>query len=198
MSLEFLAKKLNRLKNMFLSGLVVTFPIATTILVVSWVFNFFDSILKKPISIIFKNPVPGVGILCTILLILCVGAITTNVIGKSIANYVEKLFLKTPIIKTIYSPIKEILKNIANKSSQSFKKVVMVDFPMEGKKSIGFVTNENLIANGKRMHSVFVPTTPNPTSGFMILVEANDYEVLNMSMDDALKLIVSIGTVSNE
>lgn len=189
-------KILNSFKNVFLTGLFVALPIAVTIFVIIWFFKLVDSLLGDLLANVFNVYIPGLGILTTIALIFAIGLLTSNVIGKKLTHYVEGLLLKIPIIKTIYSPAKDIMKNFSGKSSSSFRKVVLVEFPSEGMNSIGFVTKEYMQVKGKTMHAVFIPTTPNPTNGFLIYVEPHKYQDLYIPVDDALKTIISLGSIS--
>lgn len=110
---------------------------------------------------------------------------------------VERTFLKVPIIKSIYSPLKDITDNFSKKGSFNFKKVVFVNFPNDKlSSSLGFITKETIFINNQEKSAIFIPTTPNPTNGFLIYLNKEDYTELNISVEEALKVIVSLGSLS--
>ena len=184
------------LRTFFIAGLIVLLPIILTFWILGRVFVFLDSILGKPITSLLGFQIPGLGLILVIVLIFIVGMVTSNVVGKKIAEIVEKVFEQIPILKTIYLPIRDILKNFSNTKSNNFKKVVLVEYPKEGIFSMGFITNESIEVGGTNKTVVFIPTTPNPTSGFLIYLRKGDYKELDIPVDVALKSIVSLGSVS--
>lgn len=184
------------LRNRFITGIFVILPIGITIWILVKTFNFIDSILGRTITNITGIKIPGLGFLITIGAILGIGVISNNVIGKKIAKWIEDMLVKVPIIKMIYNPIKDIMKNFSSNNSNNFKRAVMVSFPSEKSKSIGFITKENIKVEEKFKTAVFVPTTPNPTSGFLVYLDKEDYKELDMTVESALKTIISLGSVS--
>jgi len=187
---------LKHLRKIFIAGLIVLLPIILTLWILGRVFLFLDSILGRPITNLLGFEIPGLGLILVIILIFIVGIVTSNVVGKKIAEIVERIFEQIPILKTIYFPIRDILKNFSNKQSNNFKKVVLVEYPKEGIFSMGFITNERIEVGGKDKTVVFIPTTPNPTSGFLIYLKKGDYKELDIPVDVALKSIISLGSVS--
>ncbi len=119
---------------------------------------------------------------------------TSNFVGRKITGWFEKIIGKIPLIKTVYNPIRKIISGLSGEKTESFQKVVMVEFPQKGRKSIGFITNSNFTLKGEEKISVFVPTTPNPTNGFLIIVDRKDVEILDMTVNEGLNTVVSIGS----
>lgn len=184
------------LKNRFLKGLFIILPIGVTVWVAYKAFTFSDAIIGRVLYPLIDKNIPGLGLLITLLVVYLVGTFASNLVGKKMTESVEFLFEHTPIIKTIYLPLKDFTKNFTNKESSNFKKVAMLVYPVEGSYSIGFITKENIQMNGKTCAMIFVPTTPNPTNGLLMLVEEGKYEELDMPVDDALKSIISLGSIT--
>jgi len=187
---------MKHIRRNFLTGLLVSLPIVLTLWILTSIFNALDSILGDTITMILGYRIPGLGLMLVVAFIFIVGTVASNVLGKRITKFVERKFQQIPIIKTIYSPLRDILKNITNRKSNDFKKAVFVNFPLEGSLSIGFITKENVMVNQEMRTVIFVPTTPNPTSGFLIYLKKGDYQELDVPIDVALKTIISLGSVS--
>lgn len=186
---------MKNIKNLFLSGLAATVPLAITYYIIKTIFVFVDSFSKKIIIAMFGKSFPGLGFLLTIGIIMFIGFITSNVIGKRVFDYMEGGINKVPIINSIYASIKELSKAFSSSSNNKFSNVVMVDFPDKGIKSIGFVTNKKLLINNEEKISVFIPTTPNPTNGFLIFVDREFVEVIDITVDEAIKMVISMSTL---
>lgn len=184
-----------KIERWFLSGIAVVLPVAVTAFVLVWLFNLLDGILNNFIKEIFSINIPGLGLLALIIIIFLIGMFTSNFIGKKITGWFEKIIGKIPLIKTIYNPIRKILSGLSSEKAESFQKVVLVEFPQKGHKSIGFITNSNFSVDERDNISVFIPTTPNPTNGFLIIVDRKDVEVLDMTVNEGLNAVVSIGSV---
>lgn len=185
---------MKKIEKWFLSGLAVVLPVAVTGFVLVWLFNLLDGILKNLIKKIFGWTIPGLGLLVLLALIFIIGVFTSNFVGKKIAGWFEKIMGKIPLIKTIYNPIRKIISGLSSEKADSFQKVVSIDFPKKGIKSIGFITNSSFSIKGEDKISVFIPTTPNPTNGFLVLVDRNDVEVLDITVNEGLNMVVSIGS----
>jgi len=188
------------IKSIFLTGLALLAPVAITIWILSTILNLLDSVLGRFIYPLIGRQVWGLGILLTISVIFFIGYLARNIVGNSIINYLEDLFKRLPLVKNIYSSTKQVIDAFfLGGGMESFKKVVMIEYPRKGVYTLGFMTRENIsgIVNvGKDLSSVFVPTTPNPTSGFFLMVPREDITVLNISVEDGIKLIVSAGMIS--
>lgn len=183
-----------KIERWFLSGIAVVLPVAVTIFVLVWLFNLLDGIFRNIISKLFKIDIPGLGLLVLITLIFLIGMFTSNFVGKKITGWFEKLISKIPLIKTVYNPVRKIISGLSSEKTDSFQKVVLIEFPQKGCKSIGFITNSEFSVDERDNISVFVPTTPNPTNGFLIIVDRKDVEVLDMSVNEGLNAVVSLGS----
>jgi len=183
-----------KIKKWFLSGIAVVLPVAVTIFVLIWLFNLLDGVFRALIKRIFDIDILGLGLLVLILLIFLIGMFASNFVGKKITIWFEKIIGRIPLIKTVYTPVRKIISGLSSEKTESFQKVVLVEFPQKGCKSIGFITNSSFSVDEKDNISVFIPTTPNPTNGFLIIVDRNDVEVLDMTVNEGLNAVVSLGS----
>ena len=198
---------LAKFRRFFLTGLLVTAPIIITIYVTWLVITFIDvkvaSLLPEYLDFRKALPfqIPGLGLLIVIFVITLIGAITPGLIGRNLLKLGEMILFKTPVIRTIYSSIKQIMETVMSTNSKSFKEVVLVEYPRKDIWVIAFVTSsvkgeiDNKIKKSNLV-SIFVPTTPNPTSGFLLFVAKKDLIYLNMPVEQAVKLVISGGIVS--
>jgi uncharacterized membrane protein len=193
--------KPNKIKRYFITGLIVVVPIFLTIYVLVIVFYFFDGILGRILNVYFKKTfgfyIHGLGFLISLLVILLVGFLATRYVGKRFFKYLEKLFSTLPLTKNIYPTFKQIILFILQQEKFGFKKVVLVQYPSKGIWSIGFLTNENFpelnqITN-KEMAAVFVPNTPGPLAGYVIFVPKEELKFPDISIGEALRIIISGG-----
>ena len=182
------------IRKWFLSGIAILLPAGLTAFVLVWLFNLLDGILRSLITSIFGKDIPGLGLLFLLLIIFIVGMLTSNFVGSKIAGWFEKLVGKIPLIKTVYNPVRKITSGLSSDKNESFKKVVLIEFPKEGIKSIGFITNSDFSIKGSDKISVFIPTTPNPTNGFLVLADAKDVEILDVTVNEGLNMVVSMGS----
>ena len=165
--------------------------------------RFIDNIWGKLINIYLKQhlgfAVPGIGIILGIITVFMIGFIATNYLGKRIFRALENWFLKFPFIRQIYPAAKQIVDSFLSRESPSFKKVVLIEYPSKGLWSIGFITNDSFKdaceKAGSDLVHVFVATTPSPLTGFLVLVPRQDIRVLDISIEEGIKLIVSGGIV---
>lgn len=188
---------INKLKTKFLTGLLVIVPIGVTVWILIWIFGVIDGILEPIIIIIFGQVIPGIGFIITILLIYLVGVIASDVGGKALIRNVEATLVKVPGIRQLYTSIKQILESFsAPGKGGGLLQVVLIEFPRKGMKTIGFITNESLDVSGKKLINIFIPTSPNPTSGFLQIVRENEIIRTNIPVDEAMKMVISAGKVS--
>ncbi|MGH4036392.1 MAG: DUF502 domain-containing protein [Sphaerochaeta sp.] len=180
----------------FISGLLIILPIGITVWIIQKIVIFGDSFLGDYIREISGLKIPGIGFIGAILFIFLVGLIIHGILGKKVKSLVDLLFRKVPIVKSIYTPIKEIIDNFVTPNNDNFKKVVLVNYPNEHTKSIGFVTKSNISDDEDEMTAVFIPTTPNPTNGFLVYFKARDITEIDMPVDRALKVVISLGSGS--
>ncbi|MDP2730225.1 MAG: DUF502 domain-containing protein [Dehalococcoidales bacterium] len=187
-----------QLRNKFLVGIIVVVPLSATIWILTWIFNSIDSILQPIIRVVWNQPVPGVGFGIAILLILLAGIIASNVIGKKFITLGEGLLDKLPLVKQLYRGIKQILVSFTAPYGTGFMQVVFIEFPRKGMQCLGFITNQFYTKSGERLFTVFIPTSPNPTSGFLEIVREEEIVRTSIPVEDALGVIVSAGRVSLE
>jgi uncharacterized membrane protein len=184
-------------KNYFLSGILVVVPIVITILVLRAIFNFLDELLLPYLMPQLGYWIPGIGILIIVLGIYLIGVLVTNFVGRKFIYIGEKIVLNIPIAKSIYSSVKQIMETFSFKGDQSVKKVVMVEYPRNNIWSIGLVNGEIIHPqNGEKLYNILVVAAINPASGFFILVPQNEVVHLNISVEEAMKWIVSGGIVT--
>jgi uncharacterized membrane protein len=189
---------MKRLGNWFISGIAVMLPIGVTVYAIVWLFNLLDNVLKEWIVDIFGKTIPGLGIVIMIAVVLIVGVLASNVFGRRLVEFFNKRISKIPVIKLIYNPVNKIVSDFSSKNSDSFQKVVLVDFPMRDAKSIGFVTNSHMNIDDKDLVSVFVPTVPNPTNGHMIIVEKHEVQVIDVSIAEGINMVITMGSVMDK
>ena len=194
-----------RLRSYFFTGILITAPVVITFWIVVSLVNIFDNIVTPLIPIKY-NPnsylpreIPGMGLIVLISFLIFIGFITANFFGRWLIKKTEIIFQNTPFIKFFYKTIKQILETVLSKKSSAFRKAVLLEYPRKGIWVIGFTTGE---VKGdinqkikKKMINVFVPTTPNPTSGFLLFVPENELKYLNVSVDEAIKTVVSAGII---
>jgi uncharacterized membrane protein len=185
------------IRNTFVAGLLVTVPLGATILILVWLFNSIDHILKPILNAIWDRDLPGVGFGVTIILIFLAGIFTRNVIGHRILKWGSALLDKVPIFRLVYKSIRQII-NSFSVPDKEFTQVVLIDFPKKGMKAVAFVTNEITDKTGKKWFSVLIPTAPNPTTGFMEIVSEEEITYTNISVDDAVKMVISAGKVMSD
>ena len=190
-----------KIRNYFFTGIVVLVPIGLTIYLSKFLINTSSKILPSQINPNYYLPfkIPGLEIIITIIFIIFVGFISLSYLGKKFLNIIDFLFKKIPLLGTFWSAIKQMSQSFKESGSKS-KSVVLVQYPRKDVWAVGFATKENTgeITNktGRQLINVFVPTTPNPTSGFLLMFPKEDVIYLNMTFEEASKFIVSAGTTT--
>lgn len=169
-------------------------------MVLVWIFNTIDNFLQPLIKPIVGHTIPGLGFGITVVLIYLVGVIVSNVLGRRLVHYGESLLTRAPIplVPQLYNSIKQIVEGFSAPSKAGFMQVVLVEFPRKGMRTIGFITNESLDKSGKKLSNIFIPTSPNPTSGFLQIASESEITRTDISVEDALRMVVSAGRVSLE
>ena len=181
---------------MFGIGILTIVPFAATIWILYWIFVKIDDILQPIIKAIWGHPIPGAGFAATLVLILLAGFIASNFIGRRLIQYAESAIPGMPLFHQIYSGIKQILESFSPSPGTSRMQTAIIEFPRKGMKAIGFITNELCDESGKKLFFVFIPNSPNPTSGgFMEIVEESEIIRTNVSIENAFKTIFSAGKV---
>ena len=188
-----------RIRNYFITGIVVLIPIAFTLYLTKILINISSKLIPKEINpnTYLHFSIPGLEIILTVFFITIVGGLSLSFLGKRFLKVIDELFKRIPILRTIYSAIGQMTQTFAQQDSNK-KSVVLIEYPRKGCWAVGFATKENKgeIKNKtqKDLINVFVPTTPNPTSGFLIMFPKEDLIYLDMSFEEASKFIVSAGT----
>ncbi len=185
----------------FLTGLIVLGPPTVSFYVLYIIGVKLDKVLGGVFrgEFIREGGIPGLGILSLVLIITFVGMLASNIIGRRVVGMWESMLLKIPILNRVYNGAKQIAEALFRRESRTFRQVVLVEFPRKGIYSVGFLTGEPAgelrDKSGKDLISVFLPTTPNPTSGYLLLVPRDDAITLDMTVEDGLKLTISAGSV---
>jgi uncharacterized membrane protein len=185
-----------RLRIQFGAGILVVVPIVITVLILVWLFNYVDNIAQPVAQSLLGRTIPGLGLGILVLLIYLTGLVATSLIGNRLVRYGESLLARVPLFRYLYTGIRQILQSFASPREGGFLQVVLVEFPKKGMRAIGFVTSESQVESGENLLSVFIPTSPNPTSGYLEIVRENDIIRTSISVDDALKMVLSAGKVS--
>ena len=188
-----------RIRNYFIAGVVVLIPIGITVYLTIFLISISSKILPKEINPNHYLPydIPGVEILTAVLFITLIGWLSVSFLGKKLLNLFNNILKKIPILRTIYSAIVQMTETFTRKK-EGKKNVVLVEYPRKGSWAVGFATNENsgeiTRKTNKKLINVFVPTTPNPTSGFLLMFPEDEVIYLDLSFEEASKFIVSAGT----
>ncbi len=202
---------MTRLRNYFFTGLVITGPVGIT-LYLSWSLIQLIDAWVKPFLPTMYNPdnylpveVPGFGLFAALVAITVIGFLTANIAGRSLIGFGESILGRMPLVRNLYSALKQIFETVLNDSGRNFTKAGLVEYPRKGLWAIVFLATDtkgevadHLKDEGADTVSVFLPTTPNPTSGFLLFVPREDIIELSMSVEDAAKLVISAGLVSPE
>ena len=189
----------SKLRNAFIAGIVVLVPIGFTLYLTLFLIKISSKLIPNEINPNNYLPfsIPGLEILLSVIFITIVGGISLSFFGKRILNLINDLFKRIPILRTIYSAIGQMTESFTNKSDNK-KSVVLIEYPKKGSWAVGFATKENKGEISKKTNkdliNVFVPTTPNPTSGFLLMFPIDEVIYLNMTFEEASKFIVSAGT----
>ena len=189
------------LRNYFITGVVVLIPIGFTLYLTKFVIGISSNIIPENINPNSYLPyaIPGIEILISVIFITIVGGLSLSFLGKRILKLIDDLFKRIPFLRTIYSAILQMTESFSNKDSDK-KSVVLVEYPRKGVWAVGFATKENKSEmaekTNQKLLNVFVPTTPNPTSGFLLMFPLDEVIYLNMSFEEASRFIVSAGTAT--
>jgi uncharacterized membrane protein len=193
-----------RLRRYFIAGLLVWLPVGATILVFTLLLDLVDRLLfllPPPLrpDALLGFQIPGLGAILVLIVFVVTGMLAANLLGRRLVLFYESILERIPLVNTVYGAVKRFAEIVFSDSTSSFKRVLLVEYPREGLYSLAFQTSENQAevksVTGEDVVAVFLPTTPNPTSGFMLFVPARCVTVLDMSVEDALKMIISLGVV---
>ena len=196
---------LTALRRYFISGLLVWIPIVVTIFVISFILNLLDSSLlllpqhMQP-DYLLGYKVPGLGVVITLAVIFITGFLAANFFGKRLVRLWDRLINRIPLVRSLYGGVKQMMETVLSPSGHSFRKVILVEYPRPGLWSIAFQTGVGSpeiqqCLGGEEIVTLFIPTTPNPTSGFLMYAKKKEVIELKMPVDQALKFVISLGVV---
>ena len=195
------------LRKYLIAGLLVWLPLAATVVVIKLLIDLLDKVILlfppewQP-ETLFGFSIPGFGIVIGVSILILTGAFAANLFGRKLVGYWETILGHIPLVRTIYSSVKQVLETLFTSNSESFRRVVLTEYPRKGIWSLGFQTNEALAAareaSGRDLVSVFIPTTPNPTSGFIVMLPAENITQLDITVEDGFKFIISMGVIVPE
>jgi uncharacterized membrane protein len=192
------------MRKYLIAGLLVWMPLGITFLVIRAIVGLLDQTLLllpeayQPDNLLGFH-IPGIGVVLSVILVLATGMIVANLLGKRLVTAWESLLARIPLVRTLYAGVKQIMEAVLATDAKSFRKVLLVEYPRKGVWSLAFMTSDQLgeVQNkiDSNVISVFIPTTPNPTSGFVLMVPEEDVVELDMNVEDGLKFIISMGVV---
>jgi uncharacterized membrane protein len=196
---------MSSLRKYFISGLLIWLPIWITILAIKFLVDMLDSVITllptrfQP-DVLLGFHIPGIGVLITAVVILLTGILVTNFVGKYLVRMGDAIISRIPLVRTIYRGVQQVLETLLKPNGQSFRKVLLVEYPRKGAWTLAFQTGDGTpevtdMLKGNDMLSLYVPTTPNPTSGFLLIVPRKDVIELSMTVESALKFIISLGVI---
>jgi uncharacterized membrane protein len=194
--------KAPRLRRYFLVGLVVIAPVGVTVVVLRWIFETIDAILGRPLQAAIGFRIPGLGFILLGLVVLAVGWVVHHAVGRRLLGAWNDAVARFPVIGRLYNAASQIVQAVVGDQKRMFKRVVLVPFPSDSLWSVGFLTSEDSGELGRYVGeptcNVFVPTTPNPTTGFLLVVPTTRVRETGISVEDAVKTIISAGSLSPE
>tara|TARA_B100000214_G_scaffold349588_1_gene302591 strand:- start:280 stop:900 length:621 start_codon:yes stop_codon:yes gene_type:complete len=198
---------IEKIKSNLLAGIVTIVPLALTVYVIQVTLEvtiWIGGTVAEPLQKFVDVTIPGFGLLSSLVGLILVflsliifGALARNVFGKRVVNWFEGIFKKIPLIDTIYGTTKKLIETISGSQNDSFQKVVYVEYPRKGMWTLGFVTSESTNQTNEEFYHIFVPTTPNPTSGFFLIIAKEDTTPADIDVEEAFNMIVTSGIVGN-
>ena len=196
---------LSHFKGKLTAGLLVVIPVGVTIFILRFLFNLADGMLapyiKDAAEFVFGEEgryIPGLGMIVGLLVIYVSGVVASNVFGRRIVDTWDRLLARIPLVKSIYTSSKQLMQVFSKSGRNSFRKAVYVEFPKNGTYSLAFITNTVSTPSGKRYYTCFIPTSPNPTSGYVLILEENSVYPTSFGVEEAMKVIMSGGMVVPE
>ena len=196
------------IKKSFFAGIIVIIPIGLTVYVLRAVFDMSLAVggkIAEPLKRIVDDAFPGFdllasisGLLLVILTLIIIGFLARNVAGRRVVQWIDSLFKRIPLISMVYTTTKQIIESFSGGKENSFSKVVFVEYPRKGVWTLGFVTKETKNDNNQKFYNLFVPTTPNQTSGFFLIIPIDDVKETDINVEEGFQMIVSSGMVSGD
>ncbi len=201
-------KFVNRLRNYLITGIIVAAPLTITVYLVAYIVNFVDGVVKPWIPAAWNPetyapfPLPGIGVVVAIVGLVLLGFLTANIFGRTILKLGESILSRMPLIRNVYAALKQIFETALSERSHTFRRAGLVEYPRKGLWAVVFIATDvkgeisNKLGDGDDAISVFLPTTPNPTSGFLLFVPRSQVLILDMTVEDAAKLVISAGLIT--
>lgn len=196
---------MSQFRRYLVAGLLVWLPLGATFFVIQLLVGWMDQSLLllperfRPETLLGFN-IPGLGVVLSLLILLLTGLVAANLFGRKLVELWEQLLSRIPLVRSVYSAVKQLVETMFADNGNSFRKVVLVEFPRRGLWTLAFLTNDEQgvvqQATGREVISVYVPTTPNPTGGYFVLVPVEDVREIDLSVDEGLKLLLSMGAVN--
>ena len=197
--MNLISKIFRRISNNFFKGILISAPIIITLYIAWGLIKFFDK-KTSPLLGTFPFEIPGFGLITVFIFFAIIGFITTGLLGRIFSSFIEKVLSKMPVLRNIYSGLKQLFEAILAKKSNSFREVVLLEYPREGIWAMAFLTGDTKGEVNRKtknqMVNVFLPTTPNPTSGFLLFVPKKDILRLTMTVEEGIKMIISAGMLT--
>jgi uncharacterized membrane protein len=189
---------LTHLRNTFLAGILTAVPLVATYFVLRFLFVSLDGIFQPLFKYFLGRTIPGAGLVALVILVYLLGLVAANLIGRSIIRWFDAGMSKAPVIKYIYTAARQVVDSLRRLQGVPFKKVVIVEFPKTGMYSLAFVTGKPVDFKGQKKMPLFIPHTPNPMTGFLVLLSTDDIIDTDLSIEDAMKMVLSGGLLSPE
>lgn len=193
----FRHRLIGALRRHFLAGILVVVPLGIAIWILVWVFTSIDNILQPIIEGRLGHPIPGLGFGIAIVLIYLIGIVAENIIGGKLIRFGESLLARVPLFRQVYTGAKQVVEGLsgAGVNKAAFREVVFVEFPREGMQTIAFITSEIIEKSGNKLFTIYVPTAPLPTSGYLVIVTEDKLIRTNIPVDEAIKMVISSGMI---
>ena len=181
----------------FLAGILIVIPLAVAVWVLYLIFSSVDNLLQPLINAIFGREIPGLGFAIFLVLIYFIGVIASNDLGKKIIRFAESLLTRVPVFRQLYIGAKQVVEGLsgAGMNKAAFREVVFVEFPKDGMTTIAFITNEITDKSGQKIYAIYIPGAPIPTSGYLEMVTEDKVTHTDISVDEGLKMIISMGMI---
>ena len=197
--MNFISKIFKKISNNFFKGILISAPVIITFYIAWGLIKFFDK-QASPLLGTFPYEIPGFGLIAVFIFFALIGFITTGLFGRMFSSFFEKILSKMPVLRNIYSGLKQLFEAILTSKSNSFREVILIEYPRKGIWAMGFLTGDTKGEVNRKttnqLVNIFLPTTPNPTSGFLLFVPRKDVVPLDMSVEEAVKMVISGGIVT--
>jgi uncharacterized membrane protein len=185
-------------RNLLIAGILTAIPLLVTYLVFRWLFEALDGIFQPVFVFLIHRPLPGAGLVAVVLLVYILGLITTNLVGRRLVRGLDAMMCRLPVVQYVYSGAKQVVDAMRTLRDVPFNEVVLVEFPKAGMYSLGFVTGKAIDLRGESRVPVFIPHTPNPMTGFLVLLSSEDILDTDISIEGAMRMVLSGGLLSPE